>query len=1247
MKTRIIIFGLNFSFLFFVQLFLQNPYAYTQEQYLAKVLKGHSKGVKVIEFETEGQNIVSASQKEINIWSMQGSLIKQKVFTTTAPLTELVDVTFLRGKVFFSWMFDVENGGVDGVFSSWEVSSDRIQTLFQDQVNLLGRHGLWNVNAVASNTAKGIIAVSLTYSTQVFGKIVGSIRIFDSRNGKEINRIDAYPHIRAMQFDSYGDRLAIASEDKTVGILHIDSKSFIWQRTSHAKAVTSVSFSKDEKYLVTGSDDKTIILWDALNGSPIRSFSDHIDDVRSVALSPDGSFLASGSKDKTVRLWTLNTGEKIITINAHEKGVNAVAFSPDGLFLASGSDDETIKVWDFKRIKADYETKQQRIAEKKTKEELRIAAEKAEEERRRNAMPADLRLTVNFSDNRSLIPNSTLDAGEFAELLITVNNMGEGLGFEVTLSLTVESSFVRLTPTKVLGEIAPGDSKRVPLPITADIDAPDGMVAVLIQAKEKRGYDARPVKLQIPVRHLDKPILAIASCKINDGKTGLAKGNDNSIPENEEIIELDVIVKNDGVGVALNTKLTLASINTGINVLRKNVFLGDIVPNQTKGGKLAFKIPRVYQAEQLKFELEVTDTLAASHIRRAYSVAIGRSMPVLAYDFRILNSLGKQVTQITNGEEFVLEISPKNEGNNTATQVELRVITPSSVQLDREIVTIGRLEAGIVGAPAQVRLRVPRSFRASQLTLGLQLTQSDFPKLSDQQMIPVHLRRPLLTVADHLNTSDGDVFIKQRETVELHLQVRNDGDLAAEDVRVALQLDKSGIDFHEGEKLLGTVPPSNSISTKFSFHVKGSAARGPLSVVVKIRQADGFDGVENKLDYQILKEDTLVLQVKGKETEQVPRFVSPKPTNEQPDIAKQPKVSSTLSDWFAAPINQHFSTIKDVTIDGEPIPSLKIEQVGKEIRFRGADELKDKLRRGSHKISMWLDGIKQEFYFWKGLEELQYYQKESFGNNYALIIGISNYGKGLSNLPEVGAQVRELGKLLEASDFKVTYLLDTERKVTRQAVDVAISELNKKLNVQKDRLFFYYGGHGKADKPAFGGSLAYLILNEYDMDDLESTCLSMDDICSKYVKQIKAKHILFAIDACFASIGFRLIKPDQESIRQFMDLNLIYSLTRDSGRTIFTAGKGAQEAIDEPGKGGIFTTALINALKGDADLHYGDGNGVTIMNELETYLHTRITSEARLKNRLQEPERYDYGEGQFVFFHNPIGRGTKPTMEKR
>ena len=77
----------------------------------------------------------------------------------------------------------------------------------------------------------------------------------------------------------------------------------------HQRAVSSLSFSPNGKYLATGSDDNTARLWD-LKGNFIAEFKDQESvkayqrGIRSVVFSPDGKYLvATGSLKSSVNLW--------------------------------------------------------------------------------------------------------------------------------------------------------------------------------------------------------------------------------------------------------------------------------------------------------------------------------------------------------------------------------------------------------------------------------------------------------------------------------------------------------------------------------------------------------------------------------------------------------------------------------------------------------------------------------------------------------------------------------------------------------------------------------------------------------------------------------------------------------------------------------------------------------------------------------------------------------------------------------
>uniref|UniRef100_UPI0030D7EAD5 hypothetical protein n=1 Tax=Nostoc sp. 106C TaxID=1932667 RepID=UPI0030D7EAD5 len=70
--------------------------------------------------------------------------------------------------------------------------------------------------------------------------------------------------------------------------------------------VNSVVFSNDGQKLASASDDKTIKIWDITTGKAITTLSGHSSAVKSVAFSNDGQKLASGSADKTIKIWDLD-----------------------------------------------------------------------------------------------------------------------------------------------------------------------------------------------------------------------------------------------------------------------------------------------------------------------------------------------------------------------------------------------------------------------------------------------------------------------------------------------------------------------------------------------------------------------------------------------------------------------------------------------------------------------------------------------------------------------------------------------------------------------------------------------------------------------------------------------------------------------------------------------------------------------------------------------------------------------------
>ena len=117
-------------------------------------------------------------------------------------------------------------------------------------------------------------------------------------------------------------------------------------RLRHGSVVTSLSYSKDGKTIVSASWDTTVRLWDAATLNEVRAFSVARSPLRAAALSPDGKLLASGGWDRQVRLSDATTGKALWTAAGHGSWIDSLAFSPDGKRLASSGRDGNVFLWE-------------------------------------------------------------------------------------------------------------------------------------------------------------------------------------------------------------------------------------------------------------------------------------------------------------------------------------------------------------------------------------------------------------------------------------------------------------------------------------------------------------------------------------------------------------------------------------------------------------------------------------------------------------------------------------------------------------------------------------------------------------------------------------------------------------------------------------------------------------------------------------------------------------------------------------
>ena len=362
-----------------------------------------------------------------------------------------------------------------------------------------------------------------------------------------------------------------------------------------------------------------------------------------------------------------------------------------------------------------------------------------QKELEKQTTPANLTAKLQYTDTTSILPNNTIDAAEESTITAAITNSGKGTAFDV--NLITESQYKNIDFPKAIkvGDIQPGESKEVNVAINATLDLKDGVVPFNIQAKEKRGYDSKRYTLNVPAACLDRPQLVVTGYKINDGNTGLAKGNGNGIPENGETIEIISFVKNTGVGSTIKVDLSLDIVTSGIKIQRKEITIPKIVPGQTVTGNLAFSIPRTFSGGEIRIDLAASDVRGASDAKRLVALNTESHRPILAYTYKIIDR--NKDGFLKNGEEGEIEILPSNKGRMDASEISLD-LDSDDIELSKKKVGIDRISAQSKYVPLRFAFHVPRTLEKDSIDISVRFRQKDFSGLSDTINVPVKLVVP-------------------------------------------------------------------------------------------------------------------------------------------------------------------------------------------------------------------------------------------------------------------------------------------------------------------------------------------------------------------------------------------------------------------------------------------------------------------------------------------------------------------------
>ena len=241
------------------------------------------------------------------------------------------------------------------------------------------------------------------------------------------------------------------------------------------------------------------------------------------------------------------------------------------------------------------------------------------------------------------------------------------------------------------------------------------------------------------------------------------------------------------------------------------------------------------------------------------------------------------------------------------------------------------------------------------------------------------------------------------------------------------------------------------------------------------------------------------------------------------------------------------------------------------------------------------------------------------GRKFAVIVGVSDYkynDAGLRSLNYADNDAQAITEFLKTPEGGGFFPADIKLLLNHDASLVAIrSALNETASraSRDDMVFIFIAGHGAPD-PLSSQNL-YFLFYDTKVVDMEKTAYPMNELKRYLDTQVVAERVFVIIDTCHSAgvnqktqslvSGRQLIQVgDENNISNFY---LTKQLFKEKGRSILTSSDVNEVSRESPkwGNHGVFTWALLEGLKGKADL-----NGDQLITAGEIFQYTRASVQA-------------------------------------
>jgi hypothetical protein len=769
-------------------------------------------------------------------------------------------------------------------------------------------------------------------------------------------------------------------------------------------------------------------------------------------------------------------------------------------------------------------------------------------------------------------------------LNIKVNNVGKGAVYQLIGIIDSENQDLNGYPI-FFGKLAPGEikSRKVKVPIGKFTET--GSYLMNVNWVEIDGNVPPEITAKVDIKALPRPKL-IGSLSIIDDNTRKSSGDGDGILQLGEAVDIKLSIQNVGGSDALDTKVNFGiKENENIKIFDPlEVNIGTLSKQEIGTVTLNMLVKRNFTGDSIPIEISISESNFNESYFLKEKINIGKRTDA--------RQVGIPPHYVYSKAKNVLLYSGANLSSSLIGVIEkgdTAILVNAETDLFYKLADSDKI-AWVKKADVKKNFNIEKDDVLDTNTLDESIKITHFPGPT------ISLIRPDKKNNDRIRTSNNSLMFEWIiESIDI-----NESKINAFSIIL-------------GEKEIYNYTFENPIkSYRYSHEIPLSSGENNLRIFAK-----DIAGRISKKDYKVMKK-------KGGKGDY------------EKSIVINTSIPFALEEGNDLIINGKNAVITSVDPDSKQVHFLSDSD---SIIKQGLNIIKQKVqsglklaKQGALKMRLWVNGNDYQDF------------KEPYKNSYALLITIDDYDRkedkkkkypptGFKSLGPFVKNSKRLKNILKKRGF------DNDRIIELYDSDATSENIEKELRTfwdggsraDADMLFFYFGGHG-----TIINKKGALVTYDYDPKMPGLTSFLMKQLLVTHLDQIKARHVLVALDSCYSgTLLVPEISPNLLSNRDNEDLlALIKSDVSKRGRNILLAGSNAQKAIWQE-TGGIFTLSLIEALSGAGDRN---NDGIIQFLELSQAVANLVVTKIKKLNINYEQIptssslTHQYGPGKVVFW---------------